>query len=375
MRIGIDARFFGPIGKGLGRYTQKLIENLEKIDSKNEYFVFLRRENFSQYEPSNPNFKKVLADYKWYGFSEQIFFPFLLWKHSLDLVHFPHFNVPLLYRKPIIITIHDLILLHFPTLRGTTLDPLRYKLKFLAYRLAISSAIGRARRVITVSEFTKNDILKHYRTEKEKITVTYESADDFCRISQKSDDEILQNYGIMKPYLLYVGNAYPHKNLEFLVKVFAELKRLKPDLDLVLVGKEDYFYARLKKLVREKRIEGVVFPGYVPDGELDSVYRNCSVYVFPSLYEGFGLPPLEAMSKGAPVLSSDHNCMREILGDSAMFCDAKNEKDFLAAMEKMLSDAELRNILTARGYRKSNSYSWKKMAVETVGVYEKIKKV
>src|SRR5574343_128214 len=126
MRIGIDARFFGPIGKGLGRYTQKLIENLEKVDEVNEYFVFLKKENFNEYTPQKPNFKKVLANYPWYSFSEQIRFPWLLRKYDLDIAHFPHFNVPLLYSGKFVVTIHDLILVHFPTVRSSTLPAILY---------------------------------------------------------------------------------------------------------------------------------------------------------------------------------------------------------------------------------------------------------
>ncbi|EKE16070.1 MAG: glycosyl transferase, group 1 [uncultured bacterium] len=373
-RIGIDARFFGPIGKGLGRYTQKLIENLEKIDRENEYFVFLRKENFEEYVPKSDNFKKVLADFRWYGIREQIWMPLLLNRYALDIMHFPHFNVPLLYRRPIVVTIHDLILLHFPTLRGSALSPLLYRLKFWAYKLTISSAIRRARKVITVSEFTKKDILNHYGEENDKVVVTYEAADDFCRISEKNQEEILEKYGIIKPYLLYVGNAYPHKNLERLVNVFGRINQTRPELNLVLVGKEDYFYARLKELVRKKNICNVIFPGYVPDQDLDMVYRNCVLYVFPSLYEGFGLPPLEAMSKGAPVLSSDHECMQEILGDSVFFCEAENEEALFRKIEAVLADDEARRKIVEKGYRKSNSYSWNKMATETLEIYKKIKR-
>ena len=148
--IGIDARFYGTIGKGLGRYTQKLIENLEKTDTENRYFVFLRKENFEEYQPKNPNFQKVMADYKWYTVYEQINMPRILSKYKLDLVHFPHFNVPIFYRKRFIITIHDLILIHFPTIRGTTLNPFCYWIKFLAYKVIIDSAIKRAKKIITV---------------------------------------------------------------------------------------------------------------------------------------------------------------------------------------------------------------------------------
>lgn len=160
MFIGIDARFFGSIGKGLGRYTQKLIENLEKIDHENQYVVFLRKENFDEYQPKNKNFQKALADYQWYTFSEQIKMPLLLNKFNFDLVHFPHFNVPFFYRKKFVVTIHDLILLQFPTVKGTMLNPVFYKIKFWCYKFIIWSAIKRARRIITVSNFTKNELLK-----------------------------------------------------------------------------------------------------------------------------------------------------------------------------------------------------------------------
>lgn len=153
MRIGIDARFYGSIGKGLGRYTQKLIQHLEQIDTENQYVIFLRKENFEDYQPFNKNFQKVLADYPWYTFSEQLFFPLLLRKYKLDLVHFPHFNVPILYFGKFVLTIHDLILTHFPTLKATRLSPLWYWVKYAAYKLAISSAVRRSEKIITVSEF------------------------------------------------------------------------------------------------------------------------------------------------------------------------------------------------------------------------------
>jgi len=328
MRIGIDARFFGVRRKGLGRYTQKLVENLELVDEKNEYFIFLRAENFDEYAPRNANFKKVLADYRWYTFKEQLKLPRLLKSYKLDLVHFPHFNVPLFYLGKFVVTVHDLILLRFPTARNTTLHSVFYWFKFLVYRLVINSALRRSSRLITVSKFTKKDILEQYKTlPNEKIIVTYEAAEKFCMLSPNKDEEILSRYGIIKPYIMYVGNAYPHKNLENLVYAFRILQKSKPDLQLVFVGKEDYFYNRLKNLVAEQKISRIVFAGYVPDHDLDILFHNTEAYVFPSLYEGFGLPPLEAMAKGAPVVSSDHPCMREILENSAYFQRKRYQRD------------------------------------------------
>ncbi len=368
-RIGIDARFYGSIGKGLGRYTQKLIQHLEKIDSENTYFVFLRHENFDEYTPSNQNFQKVLADYNWYSFSEQIFFPKLLHSYRLDLMHFPHFNVPILYFRKFVITIHDLILLHFPTRRASTLSLVWYWTKFCAYRLVIYCAIVRSKRIIAVSQFTKKDILSQYSVAKNKIVVTYEACEKNLRESPQSSEQILEKYGILRPYFLYVGNAYPHKNLEQLISAFSDVSAVLKDLNLVLVGKEDYFYLRLKAEVNKKKVEGVIFPGFVSDQDLSVVYQQALLYVFPSLYEGFGLPPLEAMQRGVPVICSNSTCLPEILGEAAFFVDAKVKEEITTAILKVFHDETLRKELILKGHKQVEKYSWEKMASETLEIY------
>lgn len=372
--IGIDARFFGSIGKGLGRYTQKLIEHLEKIDSENQYVVFLRQENFDEYRPRNKNFQKVLADFPWYSFSEQLFFPRLLKKYQLDLMHFPHFNVPLLYRGKFVLTIHDLILIHFPTLKGTTLNPFFYWLKYAAYKIAIWSAARRAKEIIAVSRFTKNDIITEYPWAKNKIDVTYEACEKPNENLQENSQLVLQKYGIIKPYLLYVGNAYPHKNLERLVDAFEQILEKNPNMQLILVGKEDFFYARLKEYVQKKNVPEILFLGFVSDQELSVLYRSAEAYVFPSLYEGFGLPPLEAMSMGTAVVSSDHACMQEILGDAALYVDAKDAEKIAQGISRILEDENLKQSLVQRGYAQVKKYSWEKMAKETLVIYKRILK-
>jgi len=366
MRIGIDARFYGADSKGLGRYVQKLIENLEKIylrkknDDRDQFFVFLKSETYNKYCPKNKNFHKVLADYKWYGFSEQIKFPILLSKYKLDLVHFPNF----------IVTIHDLILLHFPTTRGTTLNPFLYRLKFLAYKIIIKNAIKKSKKIITVSKFTKKDILKNYPLiNSDKIYITYESCDK-NKLKVKKND-VLSKYGIIKPYILYVGNAYPHKNLEGLVSAWNVFKKKdNQEFKLVLVGKEDYFYKRLKRFVKEKGIENVIFSGFVSDVDLYDIYKNSEAYIFPSLYEGFGLPPLEAMQNGIPVISSNHQCMKEILEGAAHYFNAKDNDSIVQAIEKITTDEKMRNTLIKRGYLQVKKYSWEEMAKKTLEIYK-----
>ena len=174
MKIGIDARFFGPKDKGFGRYTENLIKNLEKIDTQNQYFIFLRKDSWQEYEPKNSNFKKVLADYKWYGIKEQIFLSLKLKKHKLGLVHFTHFNVPIFYRGRFIVTIHDLTLRKFPTFKKNFRNFLFYPLKNLAYRIVFRHAIKNSEKIIAISEYTKQEILKHYSVNPDKIKVIYE---------------------------------------------------------------------------------------------------------------------------------------------------------------------------------------------------------
>src|SRR3989338_5526625 len=152
-RIGIDARFYGPLGKGLGRYTQEITDNIIKLDPKNEYVIFLGKENFNDFKSDNPKVKKVMIDLRWYGFKEQFFFPFFIWREGVDLMHFPHFNVPALCPAKFIVTIHDLILIKFPTKRATTLGPLAYAVKNFFYKIIIYLAVRRSKKVLTVSEF------------------------------------------------------------------------------------------------------------------------------------------------------------------------------------------------------------------------------
>ena len=376
MRIGIDARFYGPSGKGLGRYTQKLIEELEKTDRKNSYVIFLRKQNFDAYVPGGKKFTKVCTDYQWYGVAEQIFFPFILLRHNLDLMHFPHFNVPLFYRKSFVVTIHDLILLHFPTMRATTLGPIAYKVKFLLYTIVIGSAIRRAKKIFAVSDFTKRDILRHYAAAEGKIIVTYESALPVDLRMQENDREknadALAHHGIMKPYLLYVGNAYPHKNLEALVLAYGKIKTARPDLSLVLVGRYDFFYSRLRDRITANGVHDVIILDTVSDDVLHALYAAAEVFVFPSLYEGFGLPPLEAMAHGIPVVSSDHACLKEVLGESAFYCDARSVQDLAHAITTVLDDPALREMLRSKGLTQSARYSWKKMAQRTIETYTHI---
>lgn len=375
MKIGIDARFFGPKAKGLGRYTQKLIEGLELINDQNDYVIFLRQENFDEYQPQNPHFKKVLANYRWYSLGEQLFFPWLIYSQKVDLMHFTHFNLPILYLKPYIVTIHDLILQRFGTARGYLLGKIKYGIKSLGYKIIIRLAVWRSKKIISVSEYVKNDITKSFGIAKEKISVIYEGSPNLIsRELQIADDRVLEKYKIHKPYLLYVGNAYPHKNLARLIEALKILKeKNQPNLQLVLVGGEDYFYRELKKEHCDVSGicfgGGVIFTGYVSDEDLGSLYSDASLYVFPSLCEGFGLPPLEAMSWGVPVVASSATCLPEILGQAAYYFDAEKSADIAVKIEEVLRDKNLCQKLITQGFEQVKKYSWQKMAEETARLY------
>lgn len=372
MRIGIDARFYGSIGKGLGRYTSELISHLEKQVTDDDYVIFLRKANFDEYVPKNPRFSKVLAEFPWYTLREQVLYPSFLAKHRLDLVHFPHFNVPYFYRRPYVVTIHDLILLSHPTTRATTLGPLKYAVKYALYRIAIGRAVRDAKVIVTVSECTKKEILARFPAAlKKEITVTYEACATAFRDAAPAHAPRAE--AVNQPFVLYVGNAYPHKNLERLIEAFAEFrKRGHAGHRLVLVGAPDYFYGRLDGEARKRGLnDAVTFFGHATDEELATLYGRAESYVFPSLCEGFGLPPLEAMCKGLPVASSSASCLPEILGDAALFFDPNDPKKIADALEKMTREPALREWLVMKGRANAARFDWNACATETRKAYER----
>ncbi len=372
-KIAIDARFYGPKNKGLGRYCQKTVDYLEQIEGDNpeiDYYILLRKENFDLYQPQAANFKKVLADFPWYSFKEQLGFLFFLNKFNFDLVHFCHFNVPLLYRGEFVVTIHDLILLHYPTVRNTTLNRFFYFIKLFAYRWVIKSTTKRAQRVIAVSKYTQQDIVRNLKVPPEKIDMIYEGVDFHCFVSFEKSEAILKKYAIIKnEYLLYVGNAYPHKNLERLVLAYKRVRAKNPRLKLVLVGKKDYFYERLERFIHKNKIKDVVLAGYVSDQELDVLYQHTRLYVFPSLYEGFGLPPLEALMRRAPVVSSDRTCMPEVLGGMVSYFNPKDVQSIADGIESAL--VENKTIADAETVAIIKKFNWEKAAERISRVYQK----
>jgi glycosyltransferase involved in cell wall biosynthesis len=347
-----------------------LIIHLEKIDTINDYVIFLRKENWNDFEPHNPKFKKVLADIGWYGWKEQFFLSKIIKKEGVNLMHFPHWNVPIFYHGDFVVTVHDLLLLHFPTHRASTLGPVLYWLKNKLFRITLNRAVKKAKKIFTISEFTKQDIIQTLKISKEKIITTYLSP-----FSQKLDEEppfsVYQKYEINKPYWLYVGVAYPHKNLEKLVDAWEIFcKQHDHTYHLVLSGKKNYFYNQLEKYIEKKKIKDIILTDFVPDAELPELYRNASLYVFPSLYEGFGLPPLEAMQYDLPVIASERTCLPEILEEAAVYFNPEDAHAITSAANLVIKDKDTRTKLINQGQKILKKYSWENTAKQTLEIYQ-----
>lgn len=362
MKIGIDARLYGTKYRGLGRYVKKLVDGLVNFDQENSYVIFLSLDNIDDFKTTNPKIKKVLLQARWYSFKEQWLAISVIKKEKVNLMHFPHFNAPYFYSGRFIITLHDLIINHFPNSRATTLPWGLYQLKLLGYKKVFGHAIKKAEKIIVPSGFVKQDLLAHYLISPEKIKVIYEGY--FLDEGQQTME--IGRFKILKPFLLYVGSAYPHKNLQKLIAVFKKLNS-KKNYQLVLVGRNDYFYQRLKKEIGDD--SDIIFTGYIADSELAALYEKAALYVFPSSYEGFGLPPLEAQAHGLPVAASNLSCLPEVLQDSAVYFNPYNEQDMIQQIKLVLRDNALRVKLRSAGLANVKRFSWEKMVKETYQLY------
>jgi len=368
MRIGIDARMYGASNSGLGRYVEQLILHLSTVQDEHEYVVFLTADKFETFVLPNTQWKKVLADVPWYGMREQMELPRIIKKAHADLMHFPHWNVPLLYRGPFVLTLHDLIMFHFSRKEATTHGPLVYFIKDRVHRLLVRSSARRARSIFATSEFTKQDIVETLHIAPEKIIVTYQAPFQNKQVSMHNTQSVLETYHVTKPYILYVGNAYPHKNLEQLIVAFQNMNKESDGMyQLVLVGKTSQWYTVLEDVAGFDA--NIVFTGFVPDDALNELYDHATLYVFPSLYEGFGLPPLEAMMHGVPVISSHASCMPEILGEGALYFDPESVDDIARALTEGTRNEDIRYTLRQNAKEELKRYSWERLARQTREVY------
>lgn len=341
MKIGIDARLIHETG--VGRYIQNLIRELGVVDKKNSYIAFARK----KIALPNDQWTFRNTDIPWHSVREQIEMPRILESEHLDLVHIPYHNPPIFYSGSMIITIHDLTILHFDTGRATTLPMPLYKLKRLGYWAELALGLRKAKKIIAVSETTKQEIIEHFHINPEKITVTYEGAD----VKKSNDTRIIK-----EPYVLYVGNAYPHKNLERFLDAWQE--------KIVLATPDDYFS---KQIIKRKN---VLMFGPASKDELANLYTYAQALVFPSFMEGFGLPGIEAMAIGTPVVCSDIPVFREIYGDACLKFDPKDSNDIAQKIKQVLENEKVRKELIAKGKKQVAKYSWRKMAIESLSIYD-----
>ncbi len=365
MKIVIDGRFIKQTG--IGRYIEEMVEQVLLLDKKNEYVLIIRKKDKDLISLKAKNLSLLPVDMDWYNFKEQIKLAKIIESQQPDLVHFTNFNFPLRYRGKFVMTIHDLTLLHFQNIRKRGVGTLKYKLRDQARRLAMRQGVKWAKLILVDSAYVKEDIAKTYHIRRNKIVVAPlagEAAYQRARID-------LEKYGINKPFLFYTGNAYPHKNLERLILAFGQLTtKYLLDYQLVIGGKKDDFHEGLEEEVKKSGLsERVIFTGFVSDAELAGLYKAATLYVLPSLSEGFGLPGLEAMSYGLPVVSSNATCLPEVLEDAAVYFNPRNVNDMAAVIAKVLADKDLQAKLTKKGYRQIKKYSWRKTAKITHEVY------
>jgi len=395
MKVGIDARFIGAQGTGLGKYTEKLIQNLQKIDQTNQYCIFLKEENWD-YQKLSKNFKKVLADVNWYTLKEQIKLPAIYKKENLDVLHVPHFNVPVFYRGKFVVTIHDLIHHQFSETTATTRNPLIFKGKRLAYRQVIGHAISKSKKIITPSKYIRSQIIEQYKVPENKIAVTYEAAEEEYFAPSRHPEligpkpriagqgphgtvysgSVLKKYQIKKPFLIYVGNAYPHKNLDNLLTAFSFIafdfaKQNLSTLSLIIVCARDIFAKRLEEKIKSLGLQNrVILTGYIGANELPLIFKSAEAYVFPTLSEGFGIPGLNALASQLPLVCSNIPVLKEIYGQTATYYNPQDPADIAKKIKGVLSDSKTRTDLVKKGNEQVKKYSWSKMAKQTLDIYE-----
>ena len=359
MLIVIDAR---ESGTSTGRYVDKLIEYIAKINPDYDFNILTTPKRVEYIKSIAPKYYVQATGSKEFSFDEQLKFLKEIKDLDADLVHFCMVQQPILYRKPVVTTIHDLTTARF---NNPAKNPVVFKVKQFIYKWVIKIAASKSLEVITPSNYVKEDLMDFSHQPAKKFHVTYESAD---KIKGKAEP-VKKLVG--KKFLMYTGRPTPHKNLDRLIEAYELIKIKYPDLYLVLAGKKDFNYEQTEKAVKAKGIKNVVFTDFVSEGELRWLYEHCEAYVVPSLSEGFGLPGLEAMIHGAPVISSNATCLPEIYGNAAQYFDPLNIEDMADSINKVLSDSRLRDYLVERGFKQVEKYSWRRMAEETLKVYEK----
>lgn len=362
-KLIIDAR---ESGTSTGRYVDKLVEYLEKLEPNLEVTVLAKNHRVDYLKSVAPLFKVVESNFKEFTLAEQIGFWRQIKSLNADLVHFPMIQQPILYKGKVVSGIADLTTTRY---KNPAKNWLVFSLKQQVYKWLIKRVARKSKKIITISEFVKHDVAQYTGITKSKIVVAYPAADKIVESAEPIKD--LAD----KQFIMYVGRPFPHKNLDRLVETFKLIQKKYPQLKLVLAGKKDVLYERMEEKIQKEKIENVFFSGFVSDGQLRWLYENTAAYVFPSLSEGFGLPGLEAMVQGAPVVSSNATCLPEIYGKAAHYFNPTDTADMAAKISEVLDDKSLRKELITEGREQVAKYSWQKMAEQSLEVYKEALKL
>ena len=364
--IVIDARLYGPKHTGIGRYTKNLLLALSQIPDFKKY-----RFTLIIYPELETEIKKDLGDsftyittnIRHYSIQEQLFLPFTLYRLKPDLVHFTHFNKPILYFGKSIVTIHDLIKHFFKGRLNTTKNASIYWIKHFFY-IILTNIIIKTNTIIVPSNYWRDYIIKKFKISPKKITTTYEAVDPIFL-----EKKIQFNNSEIKNYIIYTGNLYPHKNIEIIIEA---LKKL-PNTKLKIICSRNYFSQRIEKIIKKQKIANQVeFLGYLPDSELKQLYHQALALVHPSLMEGFSLTGLEAMALDCPVISSNSTCLPEIYQNSVLYFNPHNSDELILQIKELQNNPKLREKLINLGHQQVAKYSWNKTAQQTFFVYKKL---
>jgi len=364
VRIGIDARKLHDFG--IGTYIRNLLRQLTRIDQSTEFVVFCRPQDVSTLASLGNNFRVVTETAGNYSIAEQLRIPLALRREGVTLFHAPHYVLPPLVSCRSVVTIHDCIHLMFPQYL-----PNRFALGYA--RASMAYATRRATRVLTVSESSKRDIIRFFGTSPDKIDVIPNAFNERFSVEPKEEDvaRVRERYQLQDAFVLYAGNVKPHKNLERLIEAFSLVRRRGlGNLKLVLIGDEISKYAALRRAVHRHQLHPYVrFIGFMPEETLAVMYRLAGVFVFPSLYEGFGLPPLEAMASGTPVVTSNVSALPEVAGDAALLVDPYDPVAIADAIHDVLTNDSLRSRLCQKGRQRASQFSWEASARRVRDIY------